>query len=416
MATKEIVGSHSDGDYLHGIEVENARRAENGCGVLTHSIELTVTEGNLVITVPPFDYWAPDGSGGRKFVSYAGDDITAAAADNDSPANDALVGDADGNVTLRAGTPTAEAGDVADAPMVTLADDEVLFAKVRREAGSQVIRAGDIKPRAIDVSEEGPRKGSDIASASALNLPESGTYFDVTGTTGITSIESRPAGFELTLQFDGVLTLTHHATDLILLGGTDYTTTAGDVLRFVSEGSGDWREVSRTRAVPAIAGPYIPSADFAGAAGTTQAFSVNTTARVTRIRLDRPKLVSTLSVEATAAGTPGTVAFAIFSEDGQTRHINGATASISGSGIVTTDITDVWLPAGVYYVMAVSQSTANVTLRAFTAAASVAVAAPSGTREISGTVTVTAGTIPTTFNPDTDVTYASVGGPLVRLD
>ena len=245
MATVELVGGHADGDYLHAAELDNLRRAADGCGALTNSISATVTQTDLNITLAAFDYVAPDGSGGRKVVSYAGGTVARSAADATNPANDLLVGDADGNVTLRDGTPTAETGDVEDAPMVTLASDEVVIAKVRRPENSTAVLTTHISPRAVDVSDAWPSKGSDIASASALNLPEAGTYFDVTGTTTITSIESRPAGFEVTLQFDGACQITHNASSLILRGGEDYTTVAGDVFTFVSEGSGNWRERSR---------------------------------------------------------------------------------------------------------------------------------------------------------------------------
>ena len=247
MATVELVGGHADGDYLHAAELENYRRAANGCGVLASSISATVTQTDLNIVLPAFDYVAPDGSGGRKVVSYAGGTLTRSANSSGNPANDLIVGDASGNVTLRDGTTTAETGDVEDAPEVTLASDEIVIAKVRRASGTTAVLTTHISPRAIDVSDAWPSKGADVASASALNLPEAGTYFDVTGTTGITSIESRPAGTVITLQFDGILTITHNASSLILAGGIDYITAAGDALVFISEGSGNWRQVSQNR-------------------------------------------------------------------------------------------------------------------------------------------------------------------------
>jgi hypothetical protein len=82
--------------------------------------------------------------------------------------------------------------------------------------------------------------GADVASAAALSVG-TGNYFDVTGTTGITSINSVSVGTVIKLHFDGVVTLTHHATDLILPGGTDITTIAGDELEFVEYQAGDWR-------------------------------------------------------------------------------------------------------------------------------------------------------------------------------
>ena len=85
-------------------------------------------------------------------------------------------------------------------------------------------------------------KGADIASQAALALGTDGNYFDVTGTTGITSIgTSSNIGTTIKLHFDGIVTLTHHAVDLILPGGQNITTAAGDELEFTEYASGDWR-------------------------------------------------------------------------------------------------------------------------------------------------------------------------------
>ena len=87
-------------------------------------------------------------------------------------------------------------------------------------------------------------KGADLVSAGSLSLGGDGNYFDITGTTGITAISTRQVGTQIVLQFDGAVALTHSAA-LSLIGGADYTTTAGDRLVFISEGSGNWREISR---------------------------------------------------------------------------------------------------------------------------------------------------------------------------
>ena len=97
-------------------------------------------------------------------------------------------------------------------------------------------------------------KGADIASATALTLGSDGNSFDVTGTTTITSIGTVGIGTHVTLQFDGALTLTHHATDLILPGGANITTAAGDVGVFYEYASGDWRCVSYQVAATAPGG------------------------------------------------------------------------------------------------------------------------------------------------------------------
>ena len=89
--------------------------------------------------------------------------------------------------------------------------------------------------------------GSDEASASALS-PTGGTYFDVTGTTAITSISTIGVGALIVLQFDGALTLTHHATNLILPGAADITTAAGDIATLYEYATGTWRCISYTKA------------------------------------------------------------------------------------------------------------------------------------------------------------------------
>ena len=91
-------------------------------------------------------------------------------------------------------------------------------------------------------------KGSDIASATALTLGKDGNFFDVTGTTAITSIGTQGIGSHVTLHFDGALTFTHHATDLILPGAANITTATGDIATLYEYASGDWRCVNYTKA------------------------------------------------------------------------------------------------------------------------------------------------------------------------
>ncbi len=84
-------------------------------------------------------------------------------------------------------------------------------------------------------------KGVDVASASSLTLGNDGNYFDITGTTTITSIATKGVGTIVKLHFDAALTLTHNATDLVLPGGANITTAAGDEAEFIEYASGDWR-------------------------------------------------------------------------------------------------------------------------------------------------------------------------------
>lgn len=91
-------------------------------------------------------------------------------------------------------------------------------------------------------------KGADVASGTALPLITDGNYFDVTGTTTITSFNSVGVGTVIGLHFDGALTLTHNATDLILPSGANITTAAGDEALFVEYASGDYRCISYQKA------------------------------------------------------------------------------------------------------------------------------------------------------------------------
>lgn len=93
--------------------------------------------------------------------------------------------------------------------------------------------------------------GADVVSATALAVNIDGNIFDVTGTNTVTSLRSKGIGTIITLQFDGVLTLTHHSSDLVLPGAANIITAAGDVATFYEYASTDWRCLSYQRAADA---------------------------------------------------------------------------------------------------------------------------------------------------------------------
>jgi hypothetical protein len=91
-------------------------------------------------------------------------------------------------------------------------------------------------------------KGSDVASATALPLLTDGNYFDVTGTATITSFNATGGpGTQIKLHFDGACTLTHNS-DLILPGGANIVTAAGDEADFIEFAAGDYRCTSYSKA------------------------------------------------------------------------------------------------------------------------------------------------------------------------
>lgn len=81
-----------------------------------------------------------------------------------------------------------------------------------------------------------------IASGATVTLPMSGTWFTISGTTGITAIEGHWVGREVTLKFDSGVTVTDGG-DLKLEG--DFNSTANDTLHMVSGGAA-WFEKGRS--------------------------------------------------------------------------------------------------------------------------------------------------------------------------
>lgn len=97
--------------------------------------------------------------------------------------------------------------------------------------------------------------GADIASAGTVNLETAtGDLVDVTGTTTITAI-TLSEGHERTIRFTGILTLTNGAS-LVLGGGANITTAAGDYAVFRGYAAGVVRCVGYSRA---SGKPVIPN-------------------------------------------------------------------------------------------------------------------------------------------------------------
>lgn len=81
-----------------------------------------------------------------------------------------------------------------------------------------------------------------VASASTCNIGlAASNLVTITGTTTITSFGVIAAGVVRSITFSGELTLTHDATSLILPGGANIITIAGDTAVFQSHGGGNWR-------------------------------------------------------------------------------------------------------------------------------------------------------------------------------
>lgn len=100
---------------------------------------------------------------------------------------------------------------------------------------------------------------------------------NISGTTTITSLSSGRVGEWKILIFQGALTLTHNATNLILPGAANITTVAGDNAQFICLGGKNWRCVSYTRTNGFGSVPVSGTGSFTGSYNGTFTGSFNGT-------------------------------------------------------------------------------------------------------------------------------------------
>lgn len=93
---------------------------------------------------------------------------------------------------------------------------------------------------------------ADVASAGTCAIGGAASLaVNITGTTTITSFGTIGAGIWRFVKFAAALTLTHNGTSLVLPGGANITTAAGDTLIAFSRGAGNWTVLTYFRAAAA---------------------------------------------------------------------------------------------------------------------------------------------------------------------
>ncbi len=187
-------------------------------------------------------------------------------------------------------------------------------------------------------------KGADVASGTALPLLTDGNYFDVTGTTTITSMNtSGVVGTVVKLHFDDALTLTHHATDLILPGAANITTAAGDEAEFVEYASGDWRCTSY-QVASAVPGGAGGGWEFVSTVSASSDATINITGLTTGYdyqivvenavgATDNRTLITRMAVSGPTYRTTGYIATASQFTNGGVTHAQGYTTGINITGV-----------------------------------------------------------------------------------
>jgi hypothetical protein len=110
----------------------------------------------------------------------------------------------------------------------------------------------------------------DVASAATADIgAANSSNIRITGTTTITSFGAALNGVRRHVRFAAALTLTHNATSLILPGGANLTTAAGDTAIAMSLGSGNWVVVN-----------YMPAGGYVRPGAATASALTLATARV----------------------------------------------------------------------------------------------------------------------------------------
>ena len=121
-------------------------------------------------------------------------------------------------------------------------------------------------------------KGADIAASATTDIGAvAGFFHDITGASTVTNLGTVSAGIWKVLKFESTPVIVHNATSLILLTGANRTTANGDVGIYVSEGSGNWRELSF---FPVTGGSYIAPTLIDAAGDLIQGSAADTAARL----------------------------------------------------------------------------------------------------------------------------------------
>lgn len=148
-----------------------------------------------------------------------------------------------------------------------------------------------------------------------------------------------------------------------------------------------------------------PEVSTSGAFTSVQLNS-NTTAIVGIVNIPHKITTNALAIRKTSLGTSGNFKVALFTTDGQTKIFEETVATAAGTGLILWPMaTPVAIDGGTYYIMVVPVSTTDFTTSCYTTQSAGTLGADSlysdggSLAPYEGTLTVSAGTIPSTFTP-----------------
>ncbi|MEZ0226527.1 MAG: hypothetical protein ACAH83_18365 [Alphaproteobacteria bacterium] len=236
-------------------------------------------------------------------------------------------------------------------------------------------------------------RGTALASASTVDLGAADSdYVEISGTTTITSLGSTTVRNHVWVRFQGVLTLTHNATSLILPTAANITTATGDVAEFVRVSGSNWQCLGYVPAsgkpVAVIARADLPSGSVIQTVSATYTSNADLT---TTIPLDDtiPQItegteVVTVTITPTSATSTIEVSFYAFGSASSASVLIAALFKDSGSNalqVFTMVAGGSSLPDSIC--LGFSENAANTSARTYR----IRVGMSSGTCRLNGTLT-----------------------------
>lgn len=196
-------------------------------------------------------------------------------------------------------------------------------------------RSGAVTLSAADIAAVAHGPFTALASATTTDLSTITTIgVSITGTTTITGFGTGASLMRIG-KFAGALTLTHNATSLILPGGANITTAAGDCFIALSDASGNWTVVDYTKANgTAVVGASVSAGDGISVAGSTVSINTNNSCGVGAY-VQAPHNTTPKANGATIAGS------SLIAADGGTT-LSGTWRNVSGCSIISS-VVGTWI-------------------------------------------------------------------------
>lgn len=131
----------------------------------------------------------------------------------------------------------------------------------------------------------------------------------------------------------------------------------------------------------------------------------NTTAQVGMVEINKKIVVNNITFRTTTVSVAGALKISMYSEDGQTQLFSVTSGTLASSLPYTISVPSVTVIPGNYYLVVQPVGSANIQTFAWTNTApfmlTTGILEVAGKAKLSGTLTVTADTPPTTFDPTT---------------